>query len=147
LEGFLHLEVGLSLTLDSLLFVVANHTGVHGLQDSINMYVLLYGVRFNEQPCPASAQIAVAQVVASVIWDARDIFEVLILVAAKDLVAESCGQFEIIWSLGQQPRGGPAAQFEALHHTSPQRRPRSEHLLHAPQHLNMVSSSEIQYHL
>jgi hypothetical protein len=56
LEGFLHLEVGLSLTLDSLLFVVANHTGVHGLQDSINMYVLLYGVRFDEQPCPASAR-------------------------------------------------------------------------------------------
>ena len=43
LEGLLHLEVGLSFTLDSLLFVVANYTGVHGLQDFIKMYVLLYG--------------------------------------------------------------------------------------------------------
>lgn len=55
---------------------------------------------------------AVAQVVASVIWDARDMLDVRMFVNA---VLESGGHFEIrsVRSSGH-PRGGPAAKVESL---------------------------------
>lgn len=59
--------------------------------------------------------IVVAQVVANVILDARDILAVAEL-RSKENVTESRGQFKVQVQMGawaSQPRAGPTAKFEA----------------------------------
>lgn len=83
LKRLLHLEVGLSFALDSLLFVVANDTSVHGLYENVRSYTVWREMSLTALSCccakwtNATVPIATAQVVASVIWDARDIVTAL----------------------------------------------------------------------
>lgn len=79
LKCLLHLEIGLSFALDSLLFVVANDTSVHGLYKNVRSCTMWREIPLTALSCccakwtNATVPIATAQVVASVIWDARDI--------------------------------------------------------------------------
>jgi hypothetical protein len=121
LEGLLHLEIGLSFALDSLLFVIANNTSVHSLHKNVRSCIMWRETSLTALSCfcekctNATVPIATAQVVARVIWDARDILTVSCC-DSKKVVAESCGQFESRWKLWPTKVDLPPSSRPQLHH-------------------------------
>jgi len=134
LELLLHFEVGLSFALDSLLLVVTNDTSVHSL------YKVSFNVLWRDEPLTAlsaccekwtkaTTPIAVAQVVANVIWDARDMLAIFVYVKSicgnsrtiRDLICPAHGPGATRWTC-RQGRGrsciiGLSATTSALSNT------------------------------